>query len=182
MAASPVITGARCWIGHAIAPSHTAPASHAASRSRSPCWDAHPVDEVDSPRQPDRRNEIAALSFGICPTGEVGRPRAPSSPVQTIPTPLAATMRADHTGVSDNLRSRDRGATAAASTTRCGPKQQRGTDVRFRRNGAVRARCLAWLLRRRTDSHAWRGDLASMIGSMLTFVEVGGNHAGQRLA
>ena len=35
--------------------------------------------------------------------------------------------------------------------------QRRRRDP-YRRNGAVRARCLAWLLHRRTDSHIWRGD------------------------
>jgi hypothetical protein len=46
--------------------------------------------------------------------------------------PLAAAMRADHTEVDDDLENRGRGATAPASTTHCGRKQQRGTEDRFR--------------------------------------------------
>ena len=55
--------------------------------------------------------------------------------------------------------------------------QRRRRDP-YRRNGAVRARCLAWLLHRRTDSHM----PASVIGSILTFLQVGGSHAGRRSA
>jgi len=48
----------------------------------------------------------------------------------------------------------DRGKRTAVSRR----KQTWARRNRFRRNGAVRARCLAWLLQRRTDSHTWRAE------------------------
>jgi hypothetical protein len=72
-------------------------------------------------------------------------------PYRCWPRPPAATRSAANRVL---LRRREGSAdhTAALSRERypfvCGP---------VRRNGAVRARCLVWLLHRRTDSRTWRG-------------------------
>jgi hypothetical protein len=49
-------------------------------------------------------------------------------------------------------------AIVALQTAAASPKQPRRRRGAKGRNGAVRARCLAWLLHGRADSHAWRDD------------------------
>ena len=96
-----------------------------------------------------------------CPLGRVGR--ACSRPLRPPASPGEGAMWADRDG--------------ATALHREEPRPQGDC---FRRDGTVRARRLAWLLPCRADSHTRRGDRRWLIGSTLTFVEVGGKHAGRR--
>ena len=96
--------------------------------------DAHPVDEVDSPRQRDRRNEIAALSFGICPRGEVGRPRSFA--------PGGNHGEADAIGGADPRRPHRGRRRLAQSWSRSRSDVRRGVRFRrFRKPGPPRSPC-----------------------------------------
>ena len=76
-------------------------------------------------------------------------------------TAVPPSILADRPSRSHQERTSREGPPSPQSSTSPGTtssRRRRHRDCRSRRNGAVRARCLAWLLHRRTDSHIWRAD------------------------